>query len=156
MCVCACLPSTRHCTHTMCETLYAHTLCAMHHKTVHTHAHTYAHTYTHIRVCCLFFALFISYSLSLSRAHTPSFCVSSRIDQKVKNVGEGAVGSVVGPCNDTSLAWKEHMSMVGGGICCGCISCLVALPSLKRLRMISALTLLCMNIFRNRNRQALP
>jgi hypothetical protein len=46
-------------------------------------------------------------------------CVSSRIDQKVKNVGEGAVGSVVGPCNDTSLAWKEHMSMVGGGICCG-------------------------------------
>ena len=38
--------------------------------------------------------------------------VRSRIDQKIKNVGEGAVGSVIGPCSDTSLADKEQRVLV--------------------------------------------
>jgi hypothetical protein len=57
-------------------------------------------------------------------------------------------------CDMSMSMWKEHMIMVGGGTCCCCILCLVAPPSLKRLRLASALNTL--NVFPNRNRQALP
>ena len=37
--------------------------------------------------------------------------VRTRIDLKVKNVGESTVGSVMGPCNDTGLAERSLLTI---------------------------------------------